>query len=290
MNGLPTGEQLQKRGFHGNFRCHICHYKIEDDLHPFVGCWWSRSVWSYLGVEVLDACQNVKSIADLLYCSFRIMTPEVLNRVMVALWFMWYHRNKVFHEGDTLSPITATNRIIRLHNEFCRDNRGILQCVSPVGLSWQKPKAGFVKINCDASWNEEEKKGGIGVVLRGSDGVVMALSANYLHQANSIIECEGNALWEGMKLAQSMKEEKVDNKELAMVTNFGLQVGIGYWKSDWYTECLRLLAENPNWQVLLVRCEANMVADAVARIAYMEKWCWHRLDSLPVFHNIVQLL
>ncbi|KAL9688187.1 hypothetical protein QQ045_032604 [Rhodiola kirilowii] len=211
---------------------------------------------------------------------------------MVALWFMWYHRNKVFHEGDTLSPITAANRIIKLHNEFCRDNRGIIQCISTVGLSWQKPKAGFVKVNCDASWNEEEKKGGIGVVLRDNDGVVMALSANYLHQANSIIECEGIALLEGMKLAQKMKQEKVilevDNKEIAMATNFGLQVG--FWRSDWYTDCLRFLAENPNWQVMLVRREANMVADAVAKKSYMETWCWHQLDSLPVIHNIVQLL
>ncbi|KAL9678925.1 hypothetical protein QQ045_016777 [Rhodiola kirilowii] len=291
-HGLPTGEQLCKRGLYGNIKCHICHYIVEDDLHPFIRCWWSQSVWSYLGIKLPDCCQNITSFADLLYQCFHIMEPEKLHKSMVALWYLWYHRNMVVHNTRSLSPLTASKNIIRLHNDFCRNNKGLIQGMSPIGLSWQKPKGGFLKVNCDASWRQGEKKGGIGVVLRDHTGGVLGINALHLNHVTSIEDAEGTALWEGMKLAESLKLEKVifevDNKEVTMAVNYCVKEGV--WTSDWFIASSRFLESHSDWKVVLVRREANMAADTIAKKANIEEWCWRKLDSLPYICDFVQLL
>ncbi|KAL9665680.1 hypothetical protein QQ045_021101 [Rhodiola kirilowii] len=43
-NGLPTGAQLFKRKLRGTFSCPLCQFQYEDDLHPYIKCWWSKAV------------------------------------------------------------------------------------------------------------------------------------------------------------------------------------------------------------------------------------------------------
>ncbi|KAL9668767.1 hypothetical protein QQ045_006307 [Rhodiola kirilowii] len=138
----------------------------------------------------------------------------------------------------------------------------------------------------------EEKKGGIGVVLRDHTGVVLGINALHVNHVNSIEDAEGTALWEGMKLAESLKLEKVifevDNKEVTMAVNYCVKEGV--WTSDWLIASSRFLESHREWKVVLVRREANMAADTIAKKANMEEWCWRKLDSLPYICHFVQLL
>ncbi|KAL9659256.1 hypothetical protein QQ045_024061 [Rhodiola kirilowii] len=105
---------------------------------------------------------------------------------MVALWFIWFNRNAVVYGKISMSPFLAGKRILSLYKDFMKNNKILFQCLNNNNLNWQKPKGLYRKVNCDASWNSEDRSGGIGIVVRDSSGIFLAIKAQHIPHCNSV--------------------------------------------------------------------------------------------------------
>ncbi|GKC12980.1 reverse transcriptase [Tanacetum coccineum] len=77
------------------------------------------------------------------------------------------------HMANQREIITGTNR---LHNT----HRGV----------WSRPEADHIKVNCDAAWQKESGKAGVGFVARDYNGEVLFLGARLDYYASSPLEAE----------------------------------------------------------------------------------------------------
>ncbi|KAL9667647.1 hypothetical protein QQ045_002010 [Rhodiola kirilowii] len=211
---------------------------------------------------------------------------------MVALWIIWFNRNAVVHGKISMSPFLAGKRILRLYKDFMKNNKTLSHCLNNNNLNWQKPKGIYCKVNCDASWNSEDRSGGIGIVVRDSSSIFLAINAQHIPYCNSVLECEGFALREGMRVARRLRLEHVlfetDCKELALRVNCMVKQDL--WSKAWFDDICESTKAHLNWQIILIRREANTAADAISKKAHVERWHWSYLDALPRLPNLVQCL
>ena len=73
-------------------------------------------------------------------------------------------------------------------------------CSRPVE-HWSKPPFGWVKLNVDGAWKEQEGTGGAGMILRDHTGAVIFASCRFIQRCTNALEAEMAALMEGVTLA-----------------------------------------------------------------------------------------
>ncbi|KAL9688681.1 hypothetical protein QQ045_033104 [Rhodiola kirilowii] len=147
---------------------------------------------------------------------------------------------------------------------------------------WNKPAAGFIKLNCDASW-KASMGGGIGIVARDSGGNILAVRAIKGVNIHNSVECEGVGLLESFRMAEELKADRVifesDCADIVKWINIFPDDKIAH--VEWFKESKKFLLQHMEWKVLLIRREANVVADLLAKRVIDLNWCWTRLDCCP---------
>lgn len=73
---------------------------------------------------------------------------------------------------------------------------------------WFRPRSGFVKLNCDAAWREDDFSTGIGVVARNDSGKLVGGFQNSF-KCDSVSLAEGLAIVDSIMLAKSSKWRSV---------------------------------------------------------------------------------
>jgi hypothetical protein len=76
-------------------------------------------------------------------------------------------------------------------------------------VKWKAPLEGWVKINSDAAFVAETGKGAVGVVMRNSQGEVLAASAQLYEHIPDALTSEALDARDGVVLAQMLSMEKV---------------------------------------------------------------------------------
>ncbi|KAL9685527.1 hypothetical protein QQ045_022978 [Rhodiola kirilowii] len=195
------------------------------------------------------------------------------------MWLLWYNRNKLKH-GD--KGYSLNELVFKASNQarcFEQDESKFLSSMRFIYISefeWRLPPVGFLKINCDASWIQG-RGGAIGVVARDNSGNIMAVRASSRPDIHSSRLCEGIGLLESFKLADQLKADRVifemDCAEVVQWFNI--------CPDDWFKEGLVFVHRHIEWKIVLIRREANFVADRLAKHALDQNWCWTRLDCCP---------
>lgn len=67
---------------------------------------------------------------------------------------------------------------------------------------WRKSLSGYLALNVDASFSEDEHTGSCGAIIRDSGGMFVAASTSKLEHVADIVSAESAALVEGLKLVQ----------------------------------------------------------------------------------------
>ncbi|GKC88379.1 receptor protein kinase TMK1-like protein [Tanacetum coccineum] len=124
------------------------------------------------------------------------------------IWGLWTRRNKHFHrqidrrEAD--AEVMAKQMLLDYSDANKKDVSGGFGStqITHVGV-WKKPQAGKIKFNCDAAWQKQSGKVGLGFVARNSDGEVLISGAKRERNqvAHSIaswaLGCTNNVILDG---------------------------------------------------------------------------------------------
>ena len=139
--------------------------------------------------------------------------------------------------------------------------------LSSVRAKWCPPNPDMVKINCDGATFKEQKKLGIGVVIRDSNGLVMASMSKLLPQQYTSLEIETLAASSALEFAAKLGFRQVTLETDSQVLSNALRHNSPYlFPLGLLIDDIRCNASLFN-QLLYshVKREGNKVAHSLAR-------------------------
>ena len=167
---LPTRKNLQRRRIVPNGICDLCKAEEEDCSHALFFCSDVHVIWSveWSWIAALQG-HTMKEI-------FSYAFEEKMDVTLLAFtnWSVWNRRNQL-HFKENACPL---NQILPLAKERKRE----FQCLQPTTLRmqhrkhtrWKPPERDYYKVNYDGATFEQQGKASLGVVIRNSNGEVMA--------------------------------------------------------------------------------------------------------------------
>ncbi|KAL0004830.1 hypothetical protein SO802_012391 [Lithocarpus litseifolius] len=193
-NAMPTKNALFQRKIAPDHLCDRCHASAETPLHALWSCSELDSVWT--DVELWSNRSLVQFVDFKELLSWQIKNNGQLELFAVTAWTIWNQRNRV----RLNQPADALHQLAHLSKAWLEDYQGRqVTTATPVqqGLQsvthWKPPPSDFYKINFDGAVFPNEKKTGVGVVIRDHRGWVIASCSKLIHQQLDCSEIEAFA-------------------------------------------------------------------------------------------------
>ncbi|KAH9649551.1 rnase h domain-containing protein [Citrus sinensis] len=204
-NLLPTAENLWKMRVLQDPICSRCKMKAENIIHAILECKPARQMWK---LTPYYAEMNVLINQDLLSMMKELeksKSKEELQRIIALCWAAWYSRNRSIFENVEQDPHITVAKADATVEAYARVKMGkILAAASNTpekSSSWLPPPQGLFKANVDAAINEEKRKAGLGVVIRDSNGEVIAAAVNRTPFYGNVAQAEAAAVNFGIQIA-----------------------------------------------------------------------------------------
>ena len=144
-------------------------------------CTKAKEVWKRLGIdEIIDRACEVDRAGEAIL-EYLLVLPDQDLRIMgyqnvremiaISAWYLWWERRKLVHKETTQNATQISMGIIALTYNFV--NASSSKASMKKG-GWHCPPRGFVKLNVDASFEQDMLKGTMGAVLRDDKGRFIA--------------------------------------------------------------------------------------------------------------------
>jgi hypothetical protein len=197
-NSLPLKRKIEAKGIELDTRCPVCWRAYEDASHLLFRCKFSKLVWRELQLDhkrlLLADLPSPKEVFHHIWAC----TNELQVKLITLMWVLTSERNAV-NAGEKLkSPSQVANQIQRYYLEF-RDFFKRTDMNYADQKRWTKPHQEFMKINVDASFIEEEKRGGWGFVARNEAGEIECAGAGKIVVVSSPFQAEAIACLHALK-------------------------------------------------------------------------------------------
>ena len=143
-------------------------------MHALWGCLKVRQVWQSRFGWLVNHRVPVGSFSDLVQSVQSIQ--NLFPLFAVTAWAVWHHRNKSRLQAATIPLNQVAGFAESFLQSFVAGHRQGLPpvCSSTGPVKWKPPSASSVKINFDGALFGESDYAGLGVVIRNSNGKVLA--------------------------------------------------------------------------------------------------------------------
>ncbi|KAL9679079.1 hypothetical protein QQ045_016933 [Rhodiola kirilowii] len=244
-NGLPTMNNLLRRGCLVENACRHCGFQMEDALHLFRDCWWVKSVPQDVNLPGEVWNNQCTDPGYWIWLCAKLCSKEDFKALICGLWLTWKDRNERVHgkEGSFIEPLRLKLRwLLKEWRIGLHDLRW-----------WDIQKDRYKDdplIYCDGSFDQEQKEAGIGAVLF-VNGVTQAVKASWLSNINSVLEAEYKAVKLELEMAREMTLAKVtlliDSRECVWALDMGT------WRTNSclveLKDCIGAMDANPGWEI-----------------------------------------
>lgn len=206
-NILPTKNALALRHVVISRACPLCHVAEESVMHILWKCKMIKKIWQEVfgshWVSVWDTVQRCSSVIDVAVGLFEGNHGISVERIWVIAWFIWNRRNKLVMLGDTkdLASVTAEANAWLL--EWDNINSRASSVTIKERVHWKPPNELCFKVNFDGAIFKEERKAGVGAVIRNHKGELMVAMTNVVHHVIDSEVIEALAAVQAIDLALS---------------------------------------------------------------------------------------
>ena len=275
-DSLPTKANLMRRKIVPDNLCEICKQHEEDTLHALFHCPELQSIWMATPSWNQALFRQSTCFSDFLVSVFAgLKEPELL---MVVLWNLWRRRNNL-RLGKPTIPLDKVLEHSR-EQQF-ESHSSPLTSTTPTTKQparWTPPLDHWYKLNFDSATFADKDTAGIGIVVRNSDGLVMASLAQQIPLPPSVIEVETLAARRALEFALELGFERIilegDSESLDKALKMECRNFTTY--GHLVQDILFLNTHLSEFKTSLVRRQGNNLAHSLARksqfLSHMSVW------------------
>ncbi|XP_058208130.1 uncharacterized protein LOC131321141 [Rhododendron vialii] len=152
------------------------------------------------------------------------LEPDIFAKAVFLCWFIWKARNDLVFQSLKQSPISTIARAMGAWDEFisatettCSTHQSLHSSLPLPSSHWIPLGVGSLKINCDASWSRDLKRGWGGIILRDNRGHLVD-GRRFRISSTSAFLAEASVLHEACLFAKALNLSSVcienDNAQL----------------------------------------------------------------------------
>lgn len=205
-NLLPTKDNLAKKGIPSNHICCFCRAHKESTTHVLWTCKFSKKIWMEFFPKknnLLNLCRWLDEPMEAWDMMQQQLSTEERNLAILVLWNLWTARNKCTLNSQR-PDLNQICRIIHNIYEECKEKEKnhLNSAADESHLShhqWKPPEHNSWKLNPDASWFEDKGVGGLGWIVRDSNGSLIGAGCKQIRRKWAIKCLEAEAILEGLK-------------------------------------------------------------------------------------------
>lgn len=209
-NALPTKQALMQRKIVEDPMYERCKQAAEEPIHALWSCPELDEVWSNQGVWGFRSEVGFTSVKELLV--WMIEEGKSLELFAFMTWSVWNQRNKarLNLQASPLHQVAAQSRAkLEQYRADIQGSEVQVGSNGSGGNSWRVPQAGFVKVNFDGAIFGDSRLSGVGVVIKDSNGAVLASCAEKIGQVYKAEETEALAALKALTFAHELGFQNV---------------------------------------------------------------------------------
>jgi len=293
-NSIGVRSCLMKRGVCVDELCPICQEALESVLHALRDCAWVKLVWARLGITEANRVFWDSGLLDWLHWNGNHMdTGDVTSvsmrlpwkiRFPFAVWNIWKTINDFVFQRKRLNPqldLLIIYQVIEFLHCIASPRVPIQKTVQRI--RWEKPPAGWMKLNTDYSVCGNPSVVGCGGVIRNDRGLWIGGFSRCIEVTNSFI-AELWGLREGLMLCCNLNI-------VSVIVELDARSIVDAISNDQYVNnVISPILDNCRWlisrfhRILFKHCyrEANRCADSLARMSISQEAEFVSYESPPV--------
>ena len=194
---LASNQNLTKRKITENGVCDLCGKEKESTCHLLWFYDHAKEVWCNsklsLPFEISESWKFIDVLENLQRNEH--LRPGLLEQVTMVCWGIWKNRNDLQVGGKGKAGRTILRNAMNLVADYQNANGTKTRHLrnTPATASWLPPSHGYYKVNIDGAVFSKRKQAGAGVVIKDSEGeVIAALSKRWPYPLGAL-EAEAKA-------------------------------------------------------------------------------------------------
>uniref|UniRef100_A0A803Q8E0 Reverse transcriptase domain-containing protein n=1 Tax=Cannabis sativa TaxID=3483 RepID=A0A803Q8E0_CANSA len=316
QNALPVATGLVRRKVIDSATCSLCNNAWESIGHALFNCTTARKVWRDTKFIIDHTHTHNMYNGDYLIYLSSLHSKQDLELIICTMWAIWHERNKVIHGGVSKSSQDiasfASTYLHQYYRARAKNQQQFNNCnvhtssnasaavnnsaTTPLqrpnsDSSWSPPDITGLKINVDAAVNKERKILGVGAIIRGHHGSVVAALSKPVQGCFRSDEMEAKALFHCLNWAMQLQLHITNVETDALRVSSALNSPSPNLSSfnDLIMDVSCLLSFFSGVTISHVKRNANQAAHGLAKYALEldEDVCWMGEIPNPIFSVIV---
>jgi ribonuclease HI len=185
QESLPTKSGLYRRRVVPHPFCEFCSNQVEDGLHALWSCPILSQAWNQIPEFSVFRQTSFSSFSTLARHILKNGSDLLFEKFGIISWLLWHTHNQRRLHLPSEEYVSIWSRAQNLLKDYLaiHDAKPVKQ--KPVPVKWKPPVFNSFKANFDGAFSKESNAGGIGVVIRDKQGLVIATLSQKVHVCHS---------------------------------------------------------------------------------------------------------
>ncbi|KAL4302611.1 hypothetical protein GQ457_10G021430 [Hibiscus cannabinus] len=199
-NFLPTRSNLSSRHLVNDYSCPFCWKTVQ---HLGFECNVTKQILAALHINIPVRDPNLEWLSWLDYC-ISSLSKSSAALLFITFWAIWGFRNRLVHE-NVLPALDSYVMFIRTYAAEYTTSQMVLNRPSlPSPSHWIPPPGNLIKVNFDATFDNNSFSSSSGIVFRNNEGLLMAAAVFPHSYVPNSCAAEAQACLDAVSLAHEL--------------------------------------------------------------------------------------
>ncbi|WCJ39418.1 hypothetical protein M5689_020409 [Euphorbia peplus] len=199
-NILPCPDNLSRRKIPTPNTCVFCGGEGSSLIHILKQCRKAKRRWKLIDLSSKPYKIEDNTPLEWITAVFHELSKSEFSLFSSAIWMMWFNHNQVRHGEHPMEDSTIIRGANKAIEKPFNPPNSPNEKVNNV-LKWTPPPAGYVKLNCDASFRENGDYCAVGFIARNELEKVLMSGACPVGNCWSVLHAELLAILNGVYFA-----------------------------------------------------------------------------------------
>ena len=204
---LPTAENLWKKRVLQAPWCQRCRSYGESIFHTLFESKASRKIWKLTSCKDEVKAPKCKDVLSLLLALADRQSKTEMELIVVLCWSIWHSRNLFIFKSrkeDSQLSVAGAEAIVQFYKRIQMPQMQAISDQSSASQKhWKCPPAGWFKMNVDAAIKINQQRVGLGIVIRNSEGKLIAAALKPKKWLDKVDYAEAEATKYGLEVAEN---------------------------------------------------------------------------------------